>query len=164
MRGSCGHMRSLLAIRKQKSLTTVGKWVLGRKMPRNAFPLSRSHSYPLGSSFDWCLCEAVCGGGDVYRLLVAFDRAKEQYRAWLGLISGNDTALLGRLEFHPCHRGWHCHLKTGPVSKVVRGVVKEPKHKDRVHICNKQRAFSDSQLACIMRRSDRYGAQNVAFA
>lgn len=118
-------------------------------MPRHAFPLSRSHSYSLGSNFDWCVCEAVAGR-DEYRLLVAFDPAKAQYRAWLGLICGHDTKLLARLEYHPDHKGWHVHIKRGPVEEVVRGVVKEPRHRDRSRICtNAPDSFSISQLDAL---------------
>ena len=142
-------MSCVRAIRGPKTLSSVGKWMSGKKMPRTAFPLSRSHSYPLGSSFDWCICEAINAEGDLYRLLVAFDAAKEQYRAWLGMVAGHDIALLARLEFHPTHRGWHCHLKTGKASEIVKGVVKEPKHKDGVRICKKQATFGVSQLDAL---------------
>ena len=50
---------------------------------------------------------------------------KAQYRGWLGLVAGRDQALLARVEYHPSHHGWHCHLKLGELGKVVRGVVKE---------------------------------------
>ena len=92
-------------------------------MPRSTFPLSRTHSYPLGSGFDWCICEAA-SANHAYRVLVAFDAAKAQYRAWLGLICDHDTKLLARLEYHPDHKGWHIHTKVGMLKDVVRGVVK----------------------------------------
>lgn len=117
-------------------------------MPRAAFPLSKSHSYPLGSSFDWCVCEAV-GAANGYRLLIAFDPAKEQFRAWLGLISGTDQALLARLEFHPSHKGWHCHVKRGPLDRVARGVVKETRDRDRCRLCASNNSFSVTQLDAL---------------
>jgi hypothetical protein len=142
-------MRALLAIREPKTLTSVGKWQSGKRMPRTAFPLSKSHSYPHGSSFDWCVCEAAAGS-NAYRLLVAFDPAKEQYRAWLGLISGSDQALLARLEFHPSHKGWHCHLKRGPLDRVARGVVKETRDRDQWRSCGAAESLNVTQLNALM--------------
>lgn len=103
-------------------------------MPRTAFPLSKSHSYVLGSGWRWCVLE-LAAGARRFRLLVAYQKAKAQYRAWLGLESGTDQALLARLEYHPSHRGWHCHLKTGDVSDVSCGVVKDTKEHEKVRIC-----------------------------
>lgn len=143
-------MRALLAIREPKILTLVGPWHSGKKMPRAAFPLSRSHSYPLGSSFDWCVCEAI-GKTDAYRILIAFDPAKAQYRGWLGLICGHDMKLLGRLEYHPDHKGWHIHWKAGPVAEVAMGVVKESRQRDRSRCCPMpaSEGFSVSQLDAL---------------
>jgi hypothetical protein len=141
-------MRALLAIRERKRITSVGPWHSGKRMPRAAFLLSKSHSYPLGSSFDWCVVEMQ---SDVraYRLLVAFDSAKAQYRAWLGMVDGTDQALIARLEFHPSHSGWHCHTKTGALDKVARGVVKEAKNRDRFRICDVDQTFSVTQLDAL---------------
>jgi hypothetical protein len=141
-------MRSLLTARKEKKLTKIGDWHFGKKMPRNAFPLSRSHSYVLGSSYDWCVCEAECDLHQ-YRVLVAFDDAKAQYRGWLGIIFGHDQALIGRVEYHPTHHGWHCHLKTGPLDRVTRGVVKESRDHEKCRICPVGHTFSVTQLDAL---------------
>lgn len=141
-------MHTLVAIRKKKSLTKLGEWVSGRKMPKTAFPLSRSHSYVLGSSFDWCVCEASCDKYQ-YLILVAFDPAKAQYRAWLGIVYGHDLALIGRLEFHPSHRGWHCHVKLGLVDNVARGVVKESKEHEKARVCAVDHKFEVTKLDAI---------------
>jgi len=122
-------------------------------MPRTAFPLSKSHSYPLGSTWDWRVVEATWES-DLFRLLIAFDQAKQQYRAWLGHVRGHDTALLARLEYHPTHRGWHCHLKTGLLTSVVRGVVKDSRSRDKCRLCGgDEQMFKVSQL----------DAMNIAF-
>lgn len=144
-------MRSLLAIRLPKIVTEPGKWNSGKKMPRNAFLLSKSHSYQLGSSWDWMVVEAR-GNAERFRALIAFDKTKQQYRAWLGHVRGHDMALLARLEFHPSHRGWHCHWKNGDLSSVVRGVVKDSKLRDRVRECDDP-VFTVSHL----------NAQTIAF-
>lgn len=142
-------MRSLRAIRRPKTVVKIGGWHTGQKMPRTAFPLSKSPSYVLGSSYHWCVCEARGEDGEDYRILVGFDPAKEQYRAWLGLASGTDTALLARLEYHPSHNGWHCHCRRGNVSEVVKGVVKEPRHRDRARHCNASETFTVSELDAL---------------
>jgi hypothetical protein len=156
-------MRALLAIREPKTITSVGPWHSGKRMPRVAFPLSKSHSYPLGSSFDWCVTE-MQSDARAYRLLVAFDPAKAQYRAWLGAVDGTDQALLARLEFHPSHNGWHCHVKTGSLDKVARGVVKEAKHKDRFRICSVEHVFSVTQLDALNIAFRVFNAENEASA
>lgn len=113
-------------------------------MPRDAFPLSKARSYALGSGWRWCVCELECLPNR-YRLLVAFDQGKEQYQAWLGLQVGGDQALIGRLEYHPSHRGWHCHLKTGDLSDAARGVVKEPGRREKCKVCDENAPFGISE-------------------
>ncbi len=117
-------MRALRAVREPKTVITIGAWHEG-KMPATAFPLSKGRSYTLGASWRWCICELE-GNGASYRLLVAFHYMKAQYQAWLGYRDGADQALIGRLEYHPTHRGWHVHVKCGPLADVSRGVVKQP--------------------------------------
>jgi hypothetical protein len=141
-------MRALLAIREPKAVIALGQWQSGKRMPKSAFPLSKSHSYPLGSSFEWCII-ALQGDGRNYRLLVAFDPAKEQFRAWLGLVDGADQALIARLEFHPSHSGWHCHVKSGMLDRVVRGVVKEPRDRDTFRVCDVEQKFGVTQLNAL---------------
>jgi hypothetical protein len=145
-------MKSIIAIRKKKYIEDPGSWKAG-KMPKTAFPLSKSHSYQLGSNWEWRVCLLSCDEGFRYRLLVAFDAAKQQYRAWLGLEIGNDLAILARLEFHPDHKGWHCHWKTGVVSLLARGVVKEARARDRSRGCRTYNSFDTSRM----------GAMQVAF-
>lgn len=114
-------------------------------MPRDAFPLSRGHRYYLGSNWRWCVHELE-GNGARYRLLIAFDAGKAQYRAWLGFCDGNDQALLGRLEYHPTHRGWHCHHKRGLLSEVARGVVKEAGKREGCRVCDDGRVFTITEM------------------
>jgi hypothetical protein len=126
-------MRALRAIRERKHVIEPSKWHDG-KMPRTAFPLSKSHTYSLGSGWRWMTLR-LQGDGRHYRLLVAYEQGKSQYQAWLGLESGADQALLARLEYHPSHRGWHCHLKKGPLDKVTCGIVRHPKSQEGVRLC-----------------------------
>jgi hypothetical protein len=116
-------MRALLAIRLAKAVVEAGRW-RQEKMPRHAFPLSKSKGYALGSQWDWCVYRLSAGIG-FFKLLIAFHAGKEEYRAWLALEDGADSALLARLEYHPALHGWHVHLRKSDTSEVARGVVKE---------------------------------------
>lgn len=138
-------MRALLAIREPKTVVKIGPWRDG-KMPDKAFPLSKGRSYSLGSNWRWCVCELE-GDGTAYLLLIAFDYMKAQYRAWLGLRHGADQALIGRLEYHPTHRGWHVHVKRGPLGEVSRGVVKQPGCRENWRACGAEaEPFTVSEL------------------
>ncbi|MGX7873692.1 hypothetical protein ACVDG5_013830 [Mesorhizobium sp. ORM6] len=119
-------------------------------MPKTAFPLSKSHTFQLGKGWRWCVL-ALASEDRRYRLLVAYEKSKAQYRAWLGLESGTDQALLARLEYHPSHRGWHCHLKKGLVADVGCGVVKHSSAHERVKLCVDMGNFSvnDSDALAI---------------
>lgn len=127
-------MRALLAVREPKVLIKLGAWNIGKKMPASAFPLSRSHSYQVGTSWHWCVADAGAKGR-AFKILIAFNAGKSDYRAWLSLQYGNDYALLARLEHHRSHKGWHIHCKRGPCDGLVRGVVKEPLERDRSRNC-----------------------------
>lgn len=140
-------MNALIAIRERKTLLEADKWHDG-KMPRTAFPLSKTHTYALGSRWQWCVWR-LAARDRRYRLLVAFDPAKEQYQAWLGLEAGTDQALLARLEYHPTHRGWHCHVKTGTVEDVGCGVVRHPSSRETVKVCSDGGPFEGSQLSAL---------------
>src|SRR5580704_14792755 len=126
-------VRVIAVTRERKSVLESGKWHDG-KMPRTAFPLSKSHSYSLGNSWCWAVWRLAASERQ-FRLLIAFEVAKEQYQAWLGLEAGADQAVLARLEYHPSHRGWHCHLKIGELNEVSWGVVKQPKTREVVKLC-----------------------------
>jgi hypothetical protein len=117
-------------------------------MPRTAFPLSKSHSYSLGNSWRWAVWRLAASERQ-FRLLVAFELAKEQYQAWLGLEAGADQAVLARLEYHPSHRGWHCHLKIGEIDEVSWGVVKQPKTREVVKLCRKGGRFEVTELNAL---------------
>jgi hypothetical protein len=104
-------------------------------MPRQAFPLSKTHTFSLGSGWRWRVISLEAGGRR-FRLLVAYEASKDQYRAWLGLEVGTDQALLARLEYHPSHRGWHCHLKKGLLTDIGCGVVKHPGEREHAKSCN----------------------------
>jgi hypothetical protein len=140
-------VRVLVAIREPKAVTAAGTWHHG-KMPRTAFPLSKSHDYSLGSKWHWAVWR-LSADGRKYRLLVAFEPGKHQYQAWLGLESGSDQALLARLEYHPTHRAWHCHVKKGFVSDVGCGVVRHPQTREKVRLCRSREEFDVTELTAF---------------
>jgi hypothetical protein len=140
-------VRALKAIRTRKTLLERGKWRDG-KMPHSAFPLSKSHNYTLGSGWRWIVWR-LSANGMTFRLLVAYEAAKAQYQAWLGLESGADHAVLARLEYHPSHRGWHCHVKKGLVDEVACGVVKQPRTREGVRLCNDPNPFEVTDLNAL---------------
>lgn len=116
-------------------------------MPVKAFPLLKtSRGYRIGPQWDWCVFGLIAGA-ERFRLLIAFEPAKEQYQAWLGLEDSEDQALLARLEFHPTHRGWHCHIKSGKVEAVARGIVKQ--RDERLASCQAENVFGVSRLNAI---------------
>ena len=117
-------------------------------MPRNAFPLSKTHTYSLGSGWRWRVLE-LDAGGRRFHLLVAYEKTKAQYRAWLGLEVGTDQALLARLEYHPSHRGWHCHMKNGELADVGCGVVRHPNEHERVKLCSSTEEFHVTDLDAL---------------
>jgi hypothetical protein len=127
-------VKALSALRTEKVIVEVGPWHAG-KIPRGAFPLSHvKTAHRLGKTWQWCVVQ-VADEQQHYNLLVAFEPGKRQYWAWLGAKFGADLALIGRLEFHESHEGWHCHWKTGPLVEVARGAVKAPYPKERRRTC-----------------------------
>jgi hypothetical protein len=140
-------MRALRAIRERKTLVESGKWH-GGKMPQTAFPLSKSHTYYLGSGWRWTVVK-VAASNRAFRLLVAYEPAKAQYQAWLALEAGSDQALLARLEYHPTHRGWHCHVKKGLLKEVPVGIVKQPRTREGVRLCNDDSPFNVTEVDAL---------------
>lgn len=96
-------------IRATKVITSAGQWQSG-KMPRSAFPLSKSKAkaYRLGNR-RW-RAASFTARGCVFRLLVSYSYGLGQYQAMLGMDDGGDTKLLARIEKHPTHGGWHMHV------------------------------------------------------
>lgn len=127
-------MRALKAARSPKAVSQAAKPKRGEKMPLAAFPLSKSRSYRLGRSWEWSTYE-LTGDDGGYRLLVAVDEAKQQALAWLAHDDGDDLAVVARLEYHPTHRGWHCHWRRGELDELTRGVVKESRLHEGVRVC-----------------------------
>jgi hypothetical protein len=107
-----------------KNVLEWGKWQTGG-MLSSAFPLSkrRGRAYQLGASYRWRIIrfEAL----DVpCRLLIAFNLAKEQYRATLALERDRDMSVIASLEFHGTHPGWHLHGACGDTASIPLGSLR----------------------------------------
>jgi hypothetical protein len=103
-----------------------GKWEGGR-MPPSAFPLSRRRgsSFRLGSSYRWRVIRF--GARECkFRLLLAYNLPKEQYRATLALEGERDNSVLASYEFHGTHPGWHLLATCDDMSTVPQGVMIGP--------------------------------------
>ncbi len=96
-------------------------------MPRSAFPLSkpRNRAYRLGSSYKWRVVRFEAHNL-AFRLLIAFNPDKEQYRAILALDLGQDMSILASYEFHGTHPGWHMSATCGNVDDVAVGMMRGP--------------------------------------
>lgn len=129
-------MKAVRSLRVKKAVVDWGVWTDGR-MPASAFPLSRGRSYRLALGWKWSVYR-LTGDGHTFRLLVAFDPAKQQFQAWLGVEKGADHLLVGRVEFHDSHGGWHCHWKAGPLNGIIAGVVRSGSM-DRTRNCSGER-------------------------
>lgn len=112
-------------IRAQKEITSAGNWATGR-MPRNAFPMSKSgeKAYRLGNR-TWRVVafralDLEC------RLLINFSAILGQYQAWLGILTAGDTKVVSQLEYHPTHCAWHVHAACDDLENVPGGIRRGP--------------------------------------
>jgi hypothetical protein len=109
-----------------KTVVDWGKWEDG-KMPTSAFPLSRrrGQALRLGYSYRWRVVRfEACGSA--FRLLLAFNLPKEQYRATLALEGESDNSVVASYEFHGTHPGWHLLATCDDIATVPPGVMIGP--------------------------------------
>jgi hypothetical protein len=140
-------MRALRAVRLSKAVVEAGRWRQD-KMPRLDFPLSKSKGYCLGIGWHWGVWR-LTGDSSFFKLLVAFHPGKEEYRAWLALEDGTDSALLARLQHHATLHGWHLHCRRNNLADVARGMVKESEAHERRRDCRDQSAFTITRMDAL---------------
>lgn len=119
--------RSIIAA--SKTIMDQGKWASG-KMPKSAFPLSRSGSkaYRLGNR-RWRVVTFSAEGHEC-RLLISFSFALSEYQAMLGITIGHDTKVIATLEHHANHTPpWHAHLCCDALFQVPAGIKRGPWNK-----------------------------------
>lgn len=113
-------------IRANKEVTDWGRWQAGGRMPRNAFPLSRSKNrfYRLGSH-RWRIVRFSALNSE-FRVLIAYHLAKQQFQAVLALERDSEMSVLAQYEFHGTHPGWHVLASCQDVNEVPAGVMRSP--------------------------------------
>lgn len=116
-------------LRAPKRITALGEWKSG-KMPRSAFPLSKSKNkaYSLGNR-RWRVVEFSALECDL-RLLINYSAKLGQYQAILGLLHRSDTRVLVQFEHHPDHKGWHAHSACDDVAGIPPGIKRGPWNRD----------------------------------
>jgi hypothetical protein len=126
-RTSPGNILSPVVVTQGRGYRRVilGKWHQG-KMPRTAFPLSKSggKAYRLGNR-RWRVVEFLIGNRQ-YRLLINFSYVLAQYQAMLGVEEGADTKVIAQIEFHGTHPGWHAHVACDDDIAVPPGIRRGP--------------------------------------
>lgn len=111
-----------------KTIVDLGAWS-DKRMPKTGgkFPLTRARrNFRVGlSGWRWRVV-TVSALERTYRLLVMYHAAKENYYAFLGLVTEGDTLVIGKLEYHSTHRGWHVHSCCEPPDMTNAGRMKYP--------------------------------------
>jgi hypothetical protein len=114
-------------IKAGKTVHSWGEWKSG-DIPKKLFPLSKARvkAYKVGKGSRWRIVEFSCIENE-FRLNIQINPTKEQFRAWLGILSDRDITLVLRLEFHGTHPGWHVHsVCDDDLDKIPSGVRTGP--------------------------------------
>ena len=110
-------------MKASKTLVDAGNWS-DKRMPKTGgkFPLSKARSFRVGApGWRWRVLQIDAGGGH-YRLLALYSVGKQNFIAVLATPVGNDLLVLGCLENHGTHPGWHFHAscKQPPTAECGR--------------------------------------------
>lgn len=121
-------MRLRQFVKLPKTVISAGMWT-DKPMKKSAPPFAMSSSKPnrLGNLWRWRLVKFMIadnGGQCSGRMLIAYQREKQQYQAWAGLETPKGMLLLGRLEWHGSHPGWHVHALCTDMPPSAAGIVK----------------------------------------
>jgi hypothetical protein len=121
-------------INGQKTVTNWGKWKSGDKMPKSAYPLSKSR-FKVSAPYTWRVVEFKCLG-ETFRLLIAFRVDLNRYQCHLGRVVGGDMLTLARYEYHATEPGWHLHCVCDDTGRTLGTMKCEDKrfpHWDSFH-------------------------------
>ena len=114
-------------VRSKKTLSEAGAWS-DKKMPKSGgkFPLSRARSFRVGDrGWRWRVMRFDCCGRD-FVLLITYHAGKQNYLAVVATPIGTDLLVLGALENHSTHSGWHVHASCRPVASSNSGRMRYP--------------------------------------
>ena len=125
-------MRLREFVRASKVITNLGAWT-DKGMPKtnSKFPLWKPKGVRLAAAWRWRVDEFTMDDGfgksRVGRMLIAYRFDKEEYLAYVGLdeMSGHGVRVIGCLEFHGTHPGWHVH---GSCAPQLKGHVGRTRH------------------------------------
>lgn len=98
-------------VKAVKVVTDAGLWS-DKRMPRigSTFPLSKARSLRVGTGgWRWRVLQVSDTSHQSFRLLLLYQARKQDYCAILARPVGRDMLVLGRLEYHASHPGWHVH-------------------------------------------------------
>jgi hypothetical protein len=116
-------------IKAPKQITKAGEWKCGalnpkHKMGPQSFNFGGPNPFQLGNQWWWRVDHLSWLGG-VGRVLTAYHLANENYLAWLAMERGKDHVIVGCLEFHGTHPGWHFHSRCDDVNEFRAGAQRQ---------------------------------------
>lgn len=114
-------------VRSKKTLVDTGTWS-NKRMPKTGgkFPLSKARSFRVGApGWRWRILQYDCAGRK-YRILAMYHAEKENFLAVLATPINADLLVLGCLEYHSTHRGWHMHGACKNLSSENSGRLRYP--------------------------------------
>lgn len=97
-------------VKAEKLLVDAGSWT-DKRMPKTGgkFPLSKARSFRVGApGWRWRVLQVETGGAS-YRVLITYHAGKMNYVAIVATPVASDLLVLGVLENHSTHPGWHVH-------------------------------------------------------
>lgn len=104
-----GSLRSFVSA--EKTDVTVSAWQQ-KKMPKSgdlALKFKASRSWSLGPQWRWCVVTLKVGSTP-HKVWICYHPTKENYCSAVTRAStSGEVLVLGRLEFHGTHPGWHVH-------------------------------------------------------
>lgn len=106
----------------------VSKWHIG-KMPRsgaNALSLSKARAMKLGAEWRWAHVQLDVNGA-AHRIWICYHPKKENFLAVAGrVLSDGDLLVVGILEHHGTHPGWHIHGCCEELDRSSHGRLRYP--------------------------------------
>ena len=94
-------------------------------MGPHSFDFGARNPFQLGNQWWWRVDKLSWSDGSG-KLLTAYHLANENYLAWLAVERGTgEHVIVGCLEFHGTHPGWHFHSRCDDMSQFRAGVQRQ---------------------------------------